>query len=96
MFGYKYWINPWDLIEPIMTFLLFTNGVIDKVKNPKIDIGSLCYLTILPSRLFPQKLEHGQFQVIKWNLNSFAITHLVLFSERQHVQVCWLCWRGYS
>jgi hypothetical protein len=59
MFGYKYSINPWDLIEPIMTFMLSTNGVIDKVKNPNIDIGSLCYLTSLPSRLFPQKLEHG-------------------------------------
>jgi hypothetical protein len=25
----------------------------------------------------------------------FAIKHFVLFSIRQHVQVCWLCWKGY-
>ncbi len=65
LFGYRYWINLWDLILPIMACLLFINGVTNKGKFLKIDIGILYYLTTLPSKLFPPKLEHGQFQALQ-------------------------------
>jgi hypothetical protein len=68
--------------------MLFINGVTNKRKNPRINIGILCYLTTLALKLFLPKLGHGQFQALKWNLNLFAIKHFVLFSIRQHVQVC--------
>jgi hypothetical protein len=55
--------------------------VINKGKNPRTNIGILCYLTTFPSRLFPPKLEHGQFQALDWNLNSFAIRHFIFFLE---------------
>jgi hypothetical protein len=42
-----------------MACLVFIDGVTNKGKNPRTNIGILCYLTTLPSRLFPPKLEHG-------------------------------------
>ncbi len=70
-----------------MACLLFINGVTNNGKNLRIDIGMVCYLTTLPSKLFPPKLEHGQIQALQQNLNSFTIRVFVLFFRRQHVEV---------
>jgi hypothetical protein len=48
-----------------MTCLLFINGVTNKGKTLRANIGILCYLITLLLKIFPSKLEHGQFQALK-------------------------------
>jgi len=47
-----------------MACLLFNIGVTSKGKNQRTNIGILCYLTTLLSRLFLPKLDYGQFQAL--------------------------------
>jgi hypothetical protein len=46
---------------PIMACLLFTYGVTNKEKNPRTNIGILCYLNNFAIFFLP-KLEYTQFK----------------------------------